>query len=228
MKTRYDRNIGTVSKEEQKMLKQKSVCVIGCGGLGGGVIEGLARLGIGKLTIVDGDVFDASNLNRQVLSNEKNIGISKAEEGKRQMAEINSEVEVCAICEFYDEGNSRAIIKGHDVVVDALDNIKTRKILELACEAENIPLVHGAIAGWNGQVAVIMPGDRLLHILYEGDENYGAEKETGNPSFTPAIVSAMEVGETLKLLLGREGSLKNKIMTLDVLEHQYEVIEFGE
>lgn len=228
MKHRYDRNIGTVSEEEQKLLKKKSVCVIGCGGLGGGIIEGLVRLGVGKLTIVDGDVFDVSNLNRQVLSNEKNIGVSKAEEGKRQMAEINSEVEVCAICEFYNEENSREIIKGHDVVVDALDNINTRKLLELACEEENIPLVHGAIAGWNGQVAVIMPGDRLIHMLYEGDDNYGVEKETGNPSFTPAVVSAMEVAETLKLLLGREDILRNKILTIDILEHQYEVIEFGE
>ena len=83
MHDRYDRNIGTVSSEEQEILKGKSVCVIG-----GGIIEGLTRLGIGRLTIVDGDVFDVSNLNRQVLSSEKNIGLAKADEGKRQMSEI--------------------------------------------------------------------------------------------------------------------------------------------
>lgn len=228
MKGRYDRNLGTISKEEQELLKEKSVCIIGCGGLGGGVIEGLTRLGVGRLTIVDGDVFDASNLNRQVLSNEKNIGLSKAEEGKRQMADINPAVQIHAINAFYTEENSREIIKGHDVVVDALDNISSRKILELACEDEGIPMVHGAIAGWHGQVAVVMPGDRIIHTLYEGNENYGAEKETGNPSFTPAIVAAMETAETLKLLLGREGILKNSVLTLDILNHQYDVINFGE
>lgn len=228
MHNRYDRNIGTVSSEEQELLKGKSVCVIGCGGLGGGIIEGLTRLGVGRLTIVDGDVFDASNLNRQVLSSEKNIGREKATEGRRQMAEINSEVEVCPICAFYTEENSREIVKGHDVVVDALDNINSRKILENACEAESIPLVHGAIAGWHGQLAVIMPGDRLIHSLYDGDDNYGVEKETGNPSFTPAVVGALQVAETLKLLLGREGVLANKLMTIDILNHQYEIVDFGE
>ena len=228
MHDRYDRNIGTVSSEEQEILKGKSVCVIGCGGLGGGIIEGLTRLGIGRLTIVDGDVFDVSNLNRQVLSSEKNIGLAKADEGKRQMSEINSEVEVCPIRAFYTEDNSRDIIRGPDVVVDALDNIKTRKILENACEDENIPLVHGAIAGWHGQLAVIMPGDRLIHSLYDGDENYGMEKETGNPSFTPAVVGALQVAETLKLLLNREGVLENRLMTIDILTHQYEIVDLGE
>lgn len=228
MKNRYERNIGTVSPQEQELLKQRSVCVIGCGGLGGGVIEGLSRLGVGRLTIVDGDVFDVSNLNRQVLSSEKNIGMLKAEEGRRQISEINSEVEVTSICAFYTEENSRDIIRGHDVVVDALDNIASRKLLEDTCEQENIPLVHGAIAGWHGQLAVIMPGDRLIHTLYDGDENYGVEKETGNPSFTPAVVGALQVAETLKLLLGREGVLTNKLLTVDILQQQYEIIDFGE
>ena len=133
-----------------------------------------------------------------------------------------------SICAFYTEENSRDIIRGHDVVVDALDNIASRKLLEDACEQENIPLVHGAIAGWHGQLAVIMPGDRLIHTLYDGDENYGVEKETGNPSFTPAVVGALQVAETLKLLLGREGVLANKLLTVDILQQQYEIIDFGE
>lgn len=228
MNSRYDRNIGTISPREQKLLGEKSVCVIGCGGLGGGIIEGLTRLGVGRLTIVDGDVFDISNLNRQVLSNEDNIGMLKAEEGMRQMGQINSETRICPVCAFYTEENSREIISGHDVVIDALDNINSRKILEDACEEENIPLVHGAIAGWHGQVAVIMPGDRLIHTLYDGDENYGMEKETGNPSFTPAVTGALQVAETLKLLLNREGVLANKVLSVDILNHQYELIDFGD
>jgi len=228
MEHRYDRNRGTISSEENKKLLTQSVCVIGCGGLGGGVIEGLTRLGVGHITAVDGDVFEASNLNRQVLSNEKVLGRPKAEEAARQMKEINSDVTVAPVVDFLTAENARRLIAGHDVVVDALDNISARKTLEQACEAEQIPLVHGAIAGWNGQVAVIMPGDRLIQMLYEGDADKGEELETGNPSFTPAVISNLEVAEVLKLLLERPGSLQHRLLTVNLLHHEYEVIDFGE
>lgn len=225
MNKRYDRNIGTISPEEQVLLMQKAVCVIGCGGLGGGVIENLVRLGIGKLTIVDCDVFDETNLNRQVLSNENNLGKSKAEEGAAQMATINSAVEITPINAELNEENCRGIIAGHDLVIDAVDNIKARLILEKACEEEGITLVHGAIAGWNGQVAVVRPGDRLFENIYQGADDRGEELETGNPSFTPAVVSAIQAAEAIKVLLGKEGVLEKKMLMVDLLDHQYEVIE---
>lgn len=224
MSRRYLRNIGTISKEEQAILSQKSVCIIGCGGLGGGVIENLVRLGVGKLTIVDHDAFDVTNLNRQVLSNEANIGKSKAEEGATQMAVINSEIEIVPINVEINEENCRQIIADHDLVIDAVDNIKTRIILEKACEEEGITLIHGAIAGWNGQVAVIRPGDKLLQNIYQGNEDRGDELQTGNPSFTPAVVSGLQAAETIKVLLGREGVLEKKMLMIDLLEHEYEVI----
>lgn len=237
---RYARNRGTVSPEEQILLKKKSVCVIGCGGLGGGVIEGLTRLGIGRLTIVDADVFDETNLNRQVLCHEENLGRAKAAEGAAQMKQINSEVEIRSLHTMVDEKNAQNIIRGHDAVVDALDSVQTRLILEDACEAEGVPLVHGAIAGWNGQAAVSMPGSRLLHRIYGAGEaksadgnvrdesgSRGAELETGNPSFTPAVVSGLQVAETLKVLLGRDGVLENKLLLMDLLEHDYEIVDFS-
>ena len=141
---------------------------------------------------------------------------------------INSEVTVRPVAEFIREDNARQLVAGHDVVVDALDNISSRKILEAACEAEGIPLVHGAIAGWNGQVAVIMPGDRIIEMIYSGDEDKGSERETGNPAFTPAVIASMEAAEVIKLLLGREGSLKNRMLMIDLLNHQYETVDFGE
>lgn len=229
MSRRYDRNIGTISPEEQLELMKKSVCIIGCGGLGGGVIESLTRIGVGKLTIVDYDVFDETNLNRQVLSNEKNLGKAKAEEGATQMELINSTVEVIPVNTKFNEKNCRDIIAGHDLVVDAVDNIGARLILEDACEQENITLIHGAIAGWNGQVGVVRPGDRLLHKIYEGlasDEDGGDEKVTGNPSFTPAVISGLQAAEAVKVLLGKETALMNKLLMIDLLEHQYEEIEF--
>ncbi len=221
---RYDRNIGTITIGEQQMLKTKSVCVIGCGGLGGGVIENLVRIGVGRLTVVDGDSFDVSNLNRQVLSNENNLGKSKALEAAEQMHQINSEVEIRAIEGLLSADNASEIIKGCDAAVDALDNVEARLALEDACEKAEIPLIHGAISGWNGQVGVVMPGSGILHQIYESDMQDGSPT---NPSFTPAVVSALQAAETIKVLLGREDTLRNKLLMMDLLYHEYEVIDFG-
>lgn len=222
---RYDRNIGTITIEEQALLKEKSVCVVGCGGLGGGVIENLVRMGVGSITVVDGDVFDETNLNRQVLSNEYNIGKSKALEAARQMDEINSEINGKAIYGNLDADNVDEIIEECDAVVDALDNVETRLIVEAACERANIPLIHGAINGWNGQVGVVMPGSGMIHQLYGNTEADESEKPT-NPPFTPAVVAAMQAAETIKVLLNKEETLKNKLLMIDLLNHEYEIIDF--
>lgn len=226
MEKRYERNMNTLSPQENNELKDFKVCVIGCGGLGGYVIELLGRLGIGTITAVDGDVFDETNLNRQILSTEGLIGKSKALAAKERMATVNSLVTLKPIHEFVTRENCDSIIEGHHIVVDALDNLDTRKLLEEACEVLKIPLVHGAIAGWYGQVAVIMPGDRLLQKLYSDSSNKGMETELGNPSFTPALVASLEAAQTVKVLLGKGEQLRNKMLVIDILEHNYEIFEF--
>ena len=228
---RYSRNVCTLSREECFAVKDLSICVIGCGGLGGYIIEMLGRLGIGHITAVDGDVFDETNLNRQLLATESLIGRGKAEIAGERMAEVNSEVELKVVSEFLTEENARRIIAGHDVVMDALDNISSRLILEEACSQEKIPLVHGAIAGWYGQVAVVMPGDYFLKKLYSGSgrggeqsaENRGSEVEMGNPSFTPAIVAGIQVSESIKLLLNKGETLVGRMLTIDLERHDFEV-----
>lgn len=232
MNLRYSRNTGVISPEEQQNLSQKSVCVIGCGGLGGGVIENLVRTGVGKLTVVDSDVFDVTNLNRQVLANETNIGKSKVLEAAEQMKFINSDVEITPIQVKLTEENCRQIIAGHDLVIDAVDNINTRRILEEACEMGRTILIHGAIGGWGGQVGVVRPGDKLMEKIYQtvdgGDFNDDAVADTsvGNLSFTAAVVSAIQAAEGIKVLLGKEDALYNKLLVIDLLDHEYEIIEF--
>lgn len=224
MDRRYYRNIGTITEEEQRALAGKSVCVAGCGGLGGGIIEGLARMGVGRLTVIDGDVFEETNLNRQVLSNRDNLGHAKAVEAKLQMRSINDAVQVDSIQALIDGDNAADFIRGHDAVVDALDNVETRLALEDACREESIPLIHGAIGGWHGQVGVVMPGMGLLREIYGGED--AEDERPTNPAFTPAVISGIQVAETIKVLLGKEESLAGKLLTIDLLNHEYEIIEF--
>lgn len=222
---RYSRNMKTLSTEENDMLKDFKVCVVGCGGLGGNIIEQLGRIGIGTITAIDGDVFDESNLNRQLLSDVDNIGCSKAEAAEKRMIKVNPLIKVTPVHKRLNADNGSEILKGHDVVVDALDNIESRLALEKLAESLGIPLVHGAIAGWYGQVTTIFPGDRTLSRLYPSDAKHGIEKELGNPSFTPALVASIQVAETMKVLIKRGSLLRNRILSINLLDQEYEIFE---
>lgn len=222
---RYARNMKTLSLEENNSLKHFKVCVVGCGGLGGYIIEELGRIGIGSITAVDGDVFEESNLNRQLLSSVDNLGNSKAEAAEFRMRKVNPMIKVTAVCKRLDMKNGPDILAGHDIVLDALDNIESRLTLEKLAEQAQIPLVHGAIAGWFGQVTTILPGDRTLSLLYPTDESRGIEKELGNPSFTPALVASIQVAEAVKLLIRRGETLRRKLLIINLLEQEYEVID---
>ncbi|KOA19410.1 molybdopterin-synthase adenylyltransferase [Clostridium homopropionicum DSM 5847] len=221
---RYERNIKTLSVEENERLKDFRVCVIGCGGIGGYVIEMLGRLGIGHITAVDGDNFCESNLNRQILSSNKTMGKNKAETARDRMKDVNDLIEVTAVPEFINKDNILDIIEGHHVVIDALDNIETRLLLQDACEKAGIPLVHGAIGGWYGQVTSIFPGDRTLDVIYEDKDQKGIEKTLGNPSFTPALIASIQVSEAVKILINKKDTLRNKMLVVDLLSQDFEVI----
>lgn len=221
---RYQRNMNAITPEENQRLKDFHVLVVGCGGLGGYIIEMLSRLGIGTLTVVDGDVFDETNLNRQLLSSEASIGMPKVFAAKERVGLVNSQVKVHPIHALLDLENGLDIVSGKDLVFDALDNVGSRLVLEDLCETAGVPLVHGAIAGWFGQVSVILPGDRTLHSILPEGVNKGIEVELGNPAFTPALVASIEVAEGMKVLLGRDGILQNQLLTIDLLNQEYEVL----
>lgn len=167
MLKRYGRNYPTISEEEQAALQQKRVLVAGCGGLGGYLIEFLLRMGVGEITAVDGDVFEESNLNRQLLSSEADLGKQKALQAEKRAKQINTHVHFRAVAAFLDGENAYHLVNGQDLVLDALDNIPSRLLLEDVCRQCGVTLVHGAISGWNAQVAVVPPGSGLLHQLYK-------------------------------------------------------------
>ncbi|MBR5230208.1 MAG: HesA/MoeB/ThiF family protein [Firmicutes bacterium] len=219
---RYDRN-GIFSAGEQEQLSDKKIAVIGCGGLGGYVIEMLARAGVGHIVCCDGDFFSESNLNRQLLSTEKNMGQGKAEETVLRIKKINSQIKAEAFQLFLTEENSDHILEGCDAVVDGLDTVKSKLMLQRICRKMNIPMIHGAIGGWFGQVTTIFPGNDTLSLIYK-DGNEVSSHE-GNPSFTPAAVAALQVSETLKVLLGYEEVLMRKMIFIDMLNNEIEKVE---
>lgn len=222
---RYSRNTNAFSREEVEALRGKSVCVVGCGGLGGYVAMSLARFGVGRLTLVDGDVFDVSNLNRQLFCTENNLGKSKALEAKQALSAVNGEVQVKACMEMFSAESGARLLSGCDAAVDCLDSIPARLVLEECCEGAQIPLVHGAIGGFYGQVCCVFPGDALLHALYGGKSSAPPDNSAGNPPFTPQLVAAIQCSEVLKLLAGREGLLRKKLLIIDLLQNTFLTID---
>ncbi len=227
-KERYDRNFNTLSLKEQKQLKALRVIVIGLGGLGGGVCEILARVGIGHLTLIDGDSFEPSNLNRQLLSQEDLMGVPKAMAAKKRVNAINCEVNVESFIEYLDESNMYDRIKNGDLVVDCLDTIDVRFILQNAASKASIPIVSGAIAGMTGQVTTIYPGDMGYKLIY-GEEvqkqSKGVETVTGNLGCCALFVAALQSAEVLKILLNRKDILRNKLLISELWTNTFEIVE---
>jgi molybdopterin/thiamine biosynthesis adenylyltransferase len=226
MPERYLRNGAVISPESQLRLLQGSVAVIGCGGLGCYIIEELARLGVGKLILFDPDVFEEHNLNRQLFSDTTLIGTPKATAAARRIAAVNPAVRVNALQSSFTASFGREKIRGAHVIADALDSIPARLELAAACSELGIPLVHGSIAGWCGQVAVQYPGEKLIEKIFEhAREEKGVETREGNPSFTPAVVASIQAAEICKILLGLESALRGRMLCIDLERMDFQTVE---
>lgn len=214
---RYERSLGTVGWEGQAKLLSSTVATIGAGGLGGYVIEGLARMGIGRLIVVDPDVFEEHNLNRQLLCTEVALGRPKVEVARERIMTVNSAVEVITHQVAATDDNLDSLIGGVDVVVDALDSLPSRLALQRSARRLNVPMVHGAIAGYTAQVMTIFPGDEGLERIYGSSpvSEKGIETILGNPAATPMLCAAWQVQEIVKLLLNAGQPLRNRLLLLD-------------
>lgn len=220
MDGRYARNIPALTRAECEVLRQKRILVVGCGGLGGHIIDQLARIGVGFLRVVDGDVFEASNLNRQLLSSVPLLGVSKAKAAADHIARVNPDVAVEAAEAFLSESNAESLLENCDIVMDALDNIPSRRILAAACEKANIPYIYGAIQGWVAQAAISMPEDQLIDKLYPEEVEITDKSVL---SFTPALCASMQTALCVKWLLGRSVET-GTIYYFDLLNQEFETI----
>jgi len=218
---RYQRNIGSIGLKGQIRLLQAKVGLVGAGGLGGFALELLARMGVGMLVVVDDDVFSDSNLNRQLLATENNMNIPKAETAAKRIEEINSSVEVQVFQCRSNSTNLPDILADCDLVLDCLDNLSSRFDLENVCQKMGIIMIHGAIAGFLGQLAVIRPNHPLLSSIYgspgKDSADRGVEVQLGNPAATPAMLAAWQASEAVKILTGLNGVLApDKMLIIDM------------
>ncbi len=225
---RYTRNMKILSAADQVKMLQATVAVVGLGGLGGSVTETLARMGIGRLILIDGDVFEDSNLNRQANSRVANIGTAKAHAAREKVAEINPGVTVEAHQVFLEEENAAALMPGADVVVDCLDNLKSRYYLSLACREIAAPLVMAAVAGLAGQVTVFFPEDSGFESLYgvPGEiPEKGVETRLGNLAPIVGMIANIECAEVVKVLLDRGSPLRNRMLLVDLMDGSFETVD---
>lgn len=225
--SRYQRNRNMISISQQLRIFRGHVAVIGCGGLGGYIIEQLARLGVGRITAVDPDVFEEHNLNRQLYSTPALLGQPKVEAARKRVAEINPAVTLIPLKCAYSKTNGCDILQDVDVVVDALDSITIRLELAETSAELNAPLVHGAIGGWYGQVSTQFPGENTLRKIYNRPANSkGVEKGLGNPSFTPAVIASLEVAEVCKILIGQGTPLNKRKLHINLLDMEMVEINY--
>ncbi len=227
---RYKRNFNTLNFTDQIKLLSSKVAVIGCGGLGGSIIELLARLGIGTIIAVDGDTFSESNLNRQQLCIENCLGRQKTQTVIDRIKAINSGIEVIPYCQFVDEKNIAKIIEDADIIVDGLDNIPARFMVENACKKLKIPFIHGAVSGLQGEVATIFPEDVGLTAIYGPLQKYHqetAEKPVSVLSVTPSLIASLQVTEVLKVLLQRGKPLRNKLLLINLENSDFDIVKIN-
>jgi molybdopterin/thiamine biosynthesis adenylyltransferase len=229
---RYLRNREVISLQEQLQLAKTRVAVIGAGGLGGHAILLLARLGIGQLIVVDHDVFDETNLNRQALCSQQALGGPKAEEAARVVGTINPGVDVSAHRARLDLSNGDEMLSGVDVIVDALDNVPDRFLLEKVAKKLTIPLVHGALAGFEGQLMTILPEDPGLKNLYgdegaNGDSSKSPEAVLGVPALMPSLMATLQVMEVLKIVFKRGRLFRNVMVHMDLETGRMNEFLFG-
>lgn len=210
------RQMSIVTKSEQTRFKDAKIAVMGCGGIGGEVIEMLARMGVGELNVVDNDYFDLSNINRQVLSTFENLGLSKSEVAKEKVRQINPYTKVNAFKDEINEENISQIVDDSDIIIDCLDNLLTRVIVSRYAKSNNIPFIHGAIHGTLGQITVFtnekdidyetmfnLPSkDKKLDETIKDELNKLASEKPPVIGPTANIVGCMQAIEAFKIITG--------------------------
>ena len=218
---RYSRQImlEEIGYQGQLKLKNAKVCVVGTGGLGNPITTRLVAMGIGTLRIVDRDVIELSNLHRQTMFDENDVGQVKVEVAAKKLQKLNPDCTIEALAISVNDYTALEVVEGCDVVVDALDSVNARYALNKACVKFGIPFVTGAAVGVSGQIFTILPGtSACYHCMFpalDEDTMPTCSIEGVHPSIL-SIVGGIEVAEAVKVIMGKKPSLSDKILHIDI------------
>ena len=203
----------------QLKLKNAKVCVVGTGGLGNPITSRLAAMGIGTLRIIDRDVIELSNLHRQTMFDEDDVGQVKVEVAAKKLQKLNPDCKIEALAISVNDYTALEAVEGCDVIVDALDSVNARYALNKACVKFGIPFVTGAAVGVSGQIFTILPGSSACyHCMFPALDEESMPTcsiEGVHPSIL-SIVGGIEVSEVVKVIMGKKPSLSNKILHVDI------------
>ena len=220
-KERYDRQIimRGFGEEGQEKLKRAKVIIAGGGGLGSPSTIYLAAAGVGTIRIVDHDRVELSNLNRQILHWDKDIGRNKVDSAAEKLSQLNQSVKIEAIEETINETNASKLVAGFDVIVDAMDNLPTRYLLNKAAIENHIPFIHGAVYGLEGRAMTIIPGETAcLRCVYRG---LIPEEKFPVIGVAPAVIGCIQATEAIKYITGIGKLLTNRLLVYDGLSMRF-------
>jgi molybdopterin-synthase adenylyltransferase len=218
-----------IGLEGQEKICNAKVAVIGCGGLGCPVILYLASAGVGTIGLVDFDTVHITNLHRQVLFGEADVGHKKVEVAEYKIRQLHPRANIVVHDVMLDASNAESVISGYDLVIDGCDNFETRYIVNDACVKLNKPLVYGSILGFEGQVAVFnLNGSKHLRDLFPEPPN--AEdvpdcSENGVLATVPGIVGTIMANECMKVLIGKS-TLNDKFLLFNCLDAELNVLHY--
>lgn len=214
----------------QLKLRNARVCVAGLGGLGSPAALQLAAMGVGHLRLVDQDIVEVSNLQRQHLYSVNSLGYPKVEAAAKRLQELNPNIEIEPLPLSLSVNNAEDIVKDMDVIVDGLDSMKPRYALNRACLAAGVPYVFGAAIMTFGNVSTIVPGETPCLECFQGNLDDDMLPECAVVGVHPSILSiiaSVEVSEVIKLILGKKPSLAGKILHCDIGNMKFEEVELS-
>jgi len=210
---RYDRQVMLFGEDAQRRLSSSKVLVAGAGGLASPVSVYLVEAGVGKIVIADGDSVSLSNLNRQFLHDTSRQGMKKAESAKKTLEQLNEDVEVLPFSELISDENIGEISDGCSLIIDCLDNFEGRRILNRQAVESGIPMIHGAVSGWDGQATTVVPG---LSPCFECLFPKNPPKETFPIVGTTAgVIGCIQANEAVRILTGSRPALSGKLLIWD-------------
>ncbi|HEX2557913.1 MAG TPA: ThiF family adenylyltransferase, partial [Nitrososphaera sp.] len=227
---RYSRQLmlEEIGFEGMEKLRSAKVCVVGAGGIGNPVITQLVAMGIGKLRIVDRDVIEVTNLHRQHLYTDDDIGKVKVEAAAERLRKLNSGVEIEPVPTSVTKFTAENIVKGFDLVIDALDSVDARYALNDACIKHNIPLIYAGAIGVTGSVSTILPNNsaclRCMFPELNEEEMPACSTEGVHPSIL-YLVAGIQVSEAVKIIKGQQPTLVNKLLYIDLNELSFDRVQ---